>query len=63
MVRALNPWPGVYLVKDSRRIYLAKVHLDKNRKLVIDKVKPEGKKEMNYQDYLRGNKEELTLGE
>lgn len=63
MVRALNPWPGVYLVKDSRRIYLTKVHLDKNRKLVIDKIKPEGKKEMNYQDYLRGNKEELTLGE
>lgn len=63
MVRALNPWPGVYLVKDNKRIYLTKSHLDKNRKLVIDKIKPEGKKEMNYQDYLRGNKEELTLGE
>lgn len=63
MVRALNPWPGVYLVKDNKRIYLTKVHLDKNRKLVIDKIKPEGKREMNYQDYLRGNKEELTLGE
>lgn len=63
IVRALNPWPGVYLVKDNKRIYLTKSHLDKNRKLVIDKIKPEGKKEMNYQDYLRGNKEELTLGE
>jgi len=63
MVRALNPWPGVYLIKDNKRIYLTKVHLDKNRKLIVDKIKPEGKKEMNYQDYLRGHKEELTLGE
>jgi methionyl-tRNA formyltransferase len=63
MVRALNPWPGVYLIKNNKRIYITKAHINKDRKLVIDTVKPEGKKVMDYQDYLRGYKEELTFGQ
>lgn len=62
MVRALTPWPGVYIIKNGKRIYITRAHLGKNGDLIIEKVKPEGKREMDYRDYLRGNKEKLTFG-
>jgi len=52
--RAYNPWPGVYTIINDKNIKIISVHLE-NGSLVIDKIKPEGKSEMNYSDYLRGN--------
>ncbi len=62
-VLALNPWPGVFVEIDGKRIKITATHLDEENKLVIERVKPEGKSEMNYEDYLRGDKNELTFRE
>lgn len=58
-VRALNPDPGVFTyftIGDKKirvKITRAKIEGDK---LVIEKVIPEGKKEMSWQDFKRGHK-------
>ncbi len=58
MVRALNPDPSVYTIfskdKTEFRLKITRARLD-NGKLVIEKVIPEGKKEMGWEDFLRGN--------
>jgi methionyl-tRNA formyltransferase len=54
-VRALTPWPGVYFFTNGKRIIITEVEI-KDGKLVIKRVKPEGKNEMSYDDFLRGNK-------
>ena len=63
MVRALLPWPGVYQVVSGRKIFITKAHLDKEKKLVIDRVKPEGKNDMQYSDFCRGNSDRLIFSE
>ncbi|MCX6810994.1 MAG: methionyl-tRNA formyltransferase [Candidatus Berkelbacteria bacterium] len=62
MVRALNPWPGVYTTVGDKKVFITKSHLDKEKKLVIEIVKPEGKREMTYKEYLAGNSP-LTITE
>lgn len=58
-IRAYDTWPGTFFFqkhgdKDIRvRIVDAEI---KDGALVINRVIPEGKKEMNYQDFLRGIK-------
>lgn len=58
-IRAFNIWPGAfYFEKDGDkeiRIIVKKAHID-NNELVIDRIIPEGKKEMDYKDYLRGKR-------
>lgn len=56
MVRALSPWPGVYIKINGRKTFITRAHLNKEKKLVIDAVKSESKREMNYSEYLAGNK-------
>ena len=53
-IRALSPWPGVWTVYKNKRLKILAAHLDKDI-LVIDKVQPEGKKPMSWDDYTRGN--------
>ncbi len=70
-IRAFDPWPGTYTFwekemvkikdlkkaekqKEKRRLKIIKAWLDKD-KLVIEKVQPEGKKPMSFEDFLRGN--------
>lgn len=60
-IRAFDSWPKVHTIKDGKRIQLLASHLDEKGNLVIDCVKPEGKNEMSYEEYLRGYKEELTF--
>jgi len=55
MVRALSPWPGVYILINDKKIFITKAHIGKDKSLVIDSVKPEGKREMTYKEYLAGN--------
>ncbi len=58
-IRAYDEWPGAYffLKHNDREIRLkikeAKVE---NGKLIIERIIPEGKKEMNYSDFLKGLK-------
>ena len=55
-IRAFEGWPSTYAFfernKKKIRVQILDAHLD-NEKLVIDKVKPEGKREMSYEEFLR----------
>ncbi|MFA7244085.1 MAG: methionyl-tRNA formyltransferase [Patescibacteria group bacterium] len=63
MIRAFYPWPGVYTDIKGKRIQITAAHLDKEKHLVIDRVKPAGKNEMSYDDFKNGYREELTFSE
>ncbi len=56
-IRAFNIWPGAYFFESHRdkqiRIIVKKAHIE-NGELILDRIIPEGKKEMDYKDYLRG---------
>ncbi len=56
-IRAYNPWPGAYTFIDGKRLIITKAEI-KNTSLKIKRVKPEGKNEMIFEDYLRGNTDE-----
>ena len=56
-IRAFTPWPGAYVFIDGKRLIITKAEV-KNNSLKIKQVKPEGKNEMDFADYLRGNKNE-----
>jgi len=60
-IRALIEWPKTYLMVRGKRVQLLESHFDQANNLVIDRVKPEGKKEMTYDEYLRGHKVALTF--
>lgn len=58
-IRAYDAWPGTFFfVKHGEReirVRITEAHIE-DGKLVIDRVIPEGKKEMNHADFLRGIK-------
>lgn len=58
-VRAFDTWPRAYFIvkRNDReiRVVVTEAHLE-DGKLILDKVIPEGKKEMPYEDFLRGQK-------
>lgn len=60
-IRAFDEWPKVYTKIDNKRIQITAAHFDEENNFVIDRVKPEGKKEMSYADFLNGYKTELTF--
>ena len=55
-IRALEGWPGTYAFFERNdkklRAQILDAHLEQGQ-LVIDRVKPEGKREMGYQEFLR----------
>jgi methionyl-tRNA formyltransferase len=57
-IRAFNPWPGTFtfIKKDDKliRVKILEVEISSNNELIIKKVQPEGKKEMPYEDFLKG---------
>ncbi|MFH1170819.1 MAG: methionyl-tRNA formyltransferase [Candidatus Vogelbacteria bacterium] len=58
--RAYYGWPGIYFFiernKKRVRVIITTAHLTDDNQFVIDRVKPEGKKDMLYADFLRGFK-------
>lgn len=46
--RAYKEWPGIYFFEDGKRIKITAAHLDTDGNFIIDRVIPEGKKEMDY---------------
>lgn len=58
-IRAFHIWPGAFFFYQSKenkiRIVIKKAHLE-NGELILDRVVPEGKKEMSYKDFLNGEK-------
>ncbi len=56
-IQALNPWPGVYFfIKHGEKEIRVKITAANfnNEKLEIEKVIPEGRKEMSYNDFEKG---------
>jgi methionyl-tRNA formyltransferase len=49
--RAYKEWPRTYFIQDAKRVIITSAHLE-NDSFVIDKVLPEGKKEVSYKDFL-----------
>ena len=58
-IRAFDIWPRAYFLTERGgrevRVIATEAHLQ-DGKLIIDRVIPEGKKEMLYEDFLRGQK-------
>jgi len=56
-IRALTPWPGAYFfIKHNNkdlRVIIKMAHLD-NGIIVIDRILPEGKKEMDWESFQKG---------
>jgi len=57
-IRAFYPWPGAHFFLDKEasllRVIVTKASL-KDDRLCIEKVKPEGKSEMLFSDFIKGN--------
>ena len=62
-IRAFDQWPKVYTLKKKMRIQIVATHFDKEGNFIIDRVKPEGKREMGYEDFKRGYHITLTFGQ
>lgn len=45
--RAYQPWPGLYFIQNGKRIKITQARFE-NNKFIIEKVIPEGKKEMSW---------------
>ncbi|MEI6498970.1 MAG: methionyl-tRNA formyltransferase [bacterium] len=60
-IRAFDQWPKVYTISKGKRIQITAAHFAIDHNLVIDRVKPEGSKEMNYTDFQNGYKTTLTF--
>ena len=51
---ALYGWPGIYFIKNGKRIKITKATF-LNGELIIEKVLPEGKKEIKWQEFTKSN--------
>ncbi len=54
-IRAYEEWPGTYFFYEGKRIVIKEADLE-NGELRIKRIVPEGKKEMSYEDFLRGQR-------
>lgn len=63
-IRAFEGWPGTYTYferADKRiRVAITDAHLDAHGTLILDKVIPEGKKEMEYEAFARSGAVPIT---
>ncbi len=50
--RAYIEWPRIYFFKNDKRVIVTRAHME-NEKFIIDRVLPEGKKEISYSDFIR----------
>lgn len=54
-IRAFTPWPGAYAFANGKRIIITEAELDADNALKIKRVKPEGKKEMDFNDFSKSD--------
>lgn len=58
-IRAFDSWPRAYFItkrgERDIRVVVTEAHIA-DGKLILDRVIPEGKKEMSYEDFMRGQK-------
>jgi methionyl-tRNA formyltransferase len=60
-IRAFDQWPKVYIEVKGKRVQILAAHFDENGCLEVDRVKPEGKKEMSAKDFENGYRHKLTF--
>ncbi len=48
--RAFSPWPGLFFFKDGKRIKITQARFE-HGKFIIEKVIPEGRKEISWEDF------------
>lgn len=51
---AYQGWPGIYFFKNEKRIKITKAKYEDNS-FIVERVIPEGKKEVSYTDFLNSN--------
>lgn len=54
-INAYEEWPGAYFFYNGKRFIIKKASIE-DSKLKIERLVPEGKSEMSFEDFLRGNK-------
>ncbi|MFC1756983.1 methionyl-tRNA formyltransferase [Patescibacteria group bacterium] len=59
-IRAFTPWPSAYTFLNDKRIIIISAKME-NDTLKIERVKPEGKNEIDFQEFLRSNPNFLSL--
>jgi len=60
-IKAFEGWPGTYFIKNGKRVIVKNAKIDPSTgsgqaKLEILRVVPEGKSEMSFEDFLRGQR-------
>jgi len=60
-VRAFDAWPKVFTKIKDMQIQIVSAHFGENGEFVIDRVKPEGRNEMSYNDFVNGYRNTLTF--
>lgn len=60
-IRAFSDWPKTFTLINNKRIQLIAGHFEKDSTYTLDRVRPEGKNEMTYEDFKRGYHTELTF--
>jgi methionyl-tRNA formyltransferase len=60
-IRAFSDWPKTFTIVNGKKVQLIAGHFEKDSSYTLDRVKPEGKKEMTYEDFKRGYHSELTF--
>jgi len=57
IIRAMNPWPGAYFIHKRKnaeiRVSVKSAHIE-NGELILERIVPEGKKEMDFESFKRG---------
>jgi methionyl-tRNA formyltransferase len=52
-VCAFDGWPEAYFIYEEKRIKIKAAHLSNDGQLIIDRIVPEGKKEMDFKNYFK----------
>lgn len=53
-IRAMDPWPGAFTNWNGMRLLIKKAHLEGGT-LIIDRIQPAGKNEMDFDSFRRGH--------
>lgn len=59
-IRAFTDWPKAHFFVNDKRILITAAHIE-SEKLVIDRVKPAGREEMPYEEFIKKTDQELPL--
>lgn len=59
-IRAYNPWPSTYTILNGQRLKICQAHSSYG-KLIVDQVQLEGKKQVSWDNFIRGYKKKIPF--